>query len=176
MQLSHEIEEASLDLLIEIGMIEKDIILKNADREYVSSDPRFMAGSKESISAIDGYISKLNNLKNQRLLNEQSIKTNKYSEFVSLSFQEFAKATEAVNRIRNRMTDRSRKFNLFLVIVVNLHPSLFKMNEMARYPLTAFECRNIDYINNKSACNNIIRMTEALINIYKQIMKDPIAL
>jgi hypothetical protein len=166
-EINHEVESASLELLTRIGNIEKQVILQNQNRLDAVSSPHFIKISDIAVDKISGYISRLKKLKTEELNNNIIANIKDYETFVCKYFKYYTKGKSAVNKLNDHMSKLSCNFNLFLNGAVNLYPCLYKMNEIARYPLRAFDCNNLDYINRKTACKEIIFMLEDFKTTYK---------
>jgi HEPN domain-containing protein len=171
-EFNHEVESGSLELLTRIGNIERKVILQNQNRPDMVFNPHFIKISEIAVDTISGYISRLQKLETEEL--NKNIETNikDYENFVSKYFKHYRKGKSAVNKLKDQISKLSCNFNSFLNSAVNLYPCLYKMNETARYPLGDFNYINLDYINRKTACKEIIFTLEDFKTTYKWILNN----
>ena len=172
---SHEIEDTSLDLLIEIANIEKQKFSQKANSPEGASNPRFTDRYEALIHETRNYINKLEGFRNKELDREFAKNIRDYADFVKLKYGKYIQGKKFVKNAYRRkiMSNYSANFNMLLNGIMNLYPCLYKMNVTSRYPLRDFGYVNLSYLNEKNPCNNIIIMVNSFTNSYKWILQNP---
>jgi hypothetical protein len=163
--ISHEIEDASLNLLIDIGNVERKKYSQKADIEY-ASQPRFIQRYQQLVIEVESYVKKLDNLRN-RQLNKNYVKNiQDFERFTSEKWHLYGSGTRAVRRLceqrPNTFKEYDRNFLKFLNGIANLYPCLYKMNESTRYPFGVCGYSNLQFLNNEKGCYNIMLMVNQL--------------
>jgi HEPN domain-containing protein len=173
--ISHEIEDTSLDLLIEIANIEKQKFSQKANSPEGASHPRFTERYEALIRETNNYMNKLEGYRNKGLDREFVKNVQDYANFVKIKYDKYIEGKQFVKIAckRKTMSDYSANFNMLLNGIMNLYPCLYKMNEITRYPLRDFGYANLSYLHKKNACNNIIIMLNSFTNTYKWILQNP---
>jgi hypothetical protein len=175
--ISHEIEDASLNLLIEIGNIEKIKYSQKANIQY-ASEPRFIQRYERLVREVEGYIKKLDYFRNKELDKNYVKNIQDFAKFTSEKQHLYGNGTRAVNLLcqqkPNTFKEYDRNFLKFLNGIMNLYPCLYKMNETTRYPLGICGYSNLHYLNNEKACYYVMLMVNHLRDAYRWIIQNPI--
>ncbi|MFZ0512367.1 MAG: hypothetical protein WAM14_12230 [Candidatus Nitrosopolaris sp.] len=149
---SHEIEDTSLNLLIEIANIEKQKFSQKANSPEGASNPRYTYGYEGLIHQTTNYVNKLEDFRNKELDREFAKNIQDYANFVKLKYGKYIQGNKFVKTACRRMimSNYSANFNMLLNGIMNLYPCLYKMNETTRYPLRDFGYANLPYLNKKT--------------------------
>lgn len=164
-EIIHEIEDASLDLLIEIAHIELQSFTSKANSPEGASNPRYTQKYEDLINQQNGYINKLQGFRKKELEKEFLKNVQGYVDFVKKKHGQYTNGTKLIKTLKNMSTDNVN-FLMLLNGIMNLYPCLYKMNETTRYPLSIFGYMNLQYLSHKNACYNLMTMVDTLKSKY----------
>jgi HEPN domain-containing protein len=157
--LGHDTEGSTIALLKDMADLEKsaaECTLPNV------SDPQQRHLLEIFIAAIDGYKSSLDKVIQTRDLRKNYVNnTRNFSNFVTSGYdlhQNF------INMAISKQP--AQTFLYILSCTVNVYPCLYRMESVARYPLTEFSYDNLNLLSDqKDSCQKIIEILDELIHL-----------
>ena len=176
--IGHEIEDASLNLLIEIAEIEQRKFKHKADNPEGSSNAGYTRLYMLLSNRVSSYIPTLEGFKNSQLEKNFLANVQNYESFVKQKYRQYiiGARTVEINVKALKLMEYAASYNAIVNCIMNLYPCLYKMNDTARYPLNSFSYRNLWYINQNNSCDNLLIMIRTLIKKYKWILENPYVL
>lgn len=171
--LSHDIDNSTIDLLSNIGIFEKEQFQKKLSQCDDLTNPinrNFYERSEMLNDQINGYLTKLSNLKKIDKDFINNIKS--YNIFISQLYKKYQENQKYLKPYKDKVLEYTRKFDNFFNGAIILFQCLYKMNETTRYPLKDFNYQNFIYLENEHAAKKIKRMLEDLKNSYVWIMNN----
>jgi hypothetical protein len=172
-KIGHEIEDATLSLLIEASEIEKVRFTRKANSPKYAAHPYYINKYDELTRSIEGYQQRLDGLRNRNLDIDFAKNVHGYDDFVKRKYDQFIQGTRIVkSKTMDSISEYSLNFNMLLDGLINLYPCLYRMNETTRYPLMDFGYRNLYYLDRGNANNSLIMMANSLRKNYSWVLQN----
>jgi hypothetical protein len=177
-KIGHEIEDASLNLLIEVAQIELNRFRRKANTPAGARHPIFTKSFDQLISQVSGYTEKLKQrleeLRNNELDKRFTTIVQNYPNLFKEKNRQFTNGYRLLRSYQEKrhLTEYSAKFLMVFTGIIALYPCLYKMNETTRYPMKRFGYRNLSHLNKKAPCNTVIIMTNSLVNTYRWFVEN----
>jgi HEPN domain-containing protein len=180
----HNTKKSTLELLITISMVDQKVLLKNIPPEKMN-EPIYQKMTNQLKQEIFGYITKIENLRNQKET-DLRILLKTYPSFVQEMYQKYQDNLSLIKKLEpeiiakynfsiKNISTRSHSFLIFVNSACLLYPCLSKMESVTRYPDKKFQHKNIELLNMddvKKACDYIIKMLDGFIDIASKTVKE----
>jgi len=176
--IGHEIEDASLNLLIEIAQIEQEKFRHKAENPKGSSNAEYTRLYMQLGNRVSSYIPTIRGFRNNQLDKNFLTNIQNYKNFVKQKYRQYIKGAKTVeiNAKALKLSEYAASYNAIINCIMHLYPCLYKMNDTARYPLNSSNYRNLWNINQNNSCDNIMIMMKGLVKKYKWILENPYVL